>query len=65
MENLINLNVDKLQKLQEDREKTMSDSEFIKWFKEMRVATRLQKNPMMETDRHHFETDKINFKFKF
>ena len=65
MNNLINLDTDKLMLLEQERQKTMADKDFIQWFKEMRIASRLPKNRKMETDRNHFNTDKINFQFKF
>ena len=65
MENLINLQTDKLQLLEQERQETMANKDFIQWFKEMRIGSRLPKNKQVETDRHHFNTEKINFKFKF
>ena len=64
MQNLINISPERLQQIEREREETMADSSFIQWFREMRIASR-QPKQQVTTDRHHFNTEKIDFKFKF
>jgi hypothetical protein len=55
---------ERLAEIEIQRGETFADQEFINWFKEMKIGSRLPKH-IPKPDRHHFDMDKANFQFKF
>jgi hypothetical protein len=64
MSQLTSIEHERLQEIEALRNETFSNQDFINWYKEMRIATRVDKTKL-NLDRHHFETEKTDFQFKF
>lgn len=61
---LTNLEHNRLKEIEAERNETFASQDFINWFQEMKIASRVDKTKL-NLDRHHFSTDKIDFQFKF
>jgi len=61
---LTNIEHNRLQQIEAERNETFSSQEFIQWYQEMKIASRLDKTKL-SLDRHHFDTEKTDFQFKF
>jgi hypothetical protein len=64
MQQFNNIKHERLVEIEMQRGETFADKEFIKWFQEMRIGSRLLKQ-IPKPERHHFDMDKANFQFKF
>ena len=64
MQQFNNIKYERLAEIELERAALFSNQDFIKWFQEMRIGSRLLKQ-IPKPERHHFDMDKANFQFKF
>ena len=62
--NNIEITIERLEEIDQEREKTLSDEVFWKWCQEMKVGSRVEKRKL-SLDINHFDTSNIDFQFKF
>jgi hypothetical protein len=64
MQQFNNIKYERLAEIELERAALFSNQDFIKWFQEMRIGSRLLKQ-IPRPERHHFDMSKANFQFKF
>lgn len=64
MQQFNNIKHERLAEIEIHRGETFADQEFINWFKEMKIGSRLSKQ-IPKPERHHFDMSKAKFQFKF
>jgi hypothetical protein len=64
MQQFNNIKPERLIEIEIERGETFSKQEFINWFREMKIGSRLPKH-IPKPERHHFDMSKANFQFKF
>jgi len=64
MQQFKNIEQERLVEIEMERAELFTNKDFINWFREMKIGSRLSKQ-IPKPERHHFDMDKANFQFKF
>jgi hypothetical protein len=64
MQQFNNIKHERLIEIELERAALFSNQDFINWFHEMKIGSRLPKQ-IPKPERHHFDMSKANFQFKF
>lgn len=64
MQQFKNIKHERLVEIEMERAELFTNKDFINWFQEMKIGSRLSKQ-IPKPERHHFDMDKANFQFKF
>jgi len=64
MQQFKNIKHERLVEIEMERAELFTNKDFINWFQEMKIGSRLPKH-IPKPERHHFDMSKANFQFKF